>query len=288
LNQIESAGLHNGMEATLITTCFNSIDDLEEIFHINKDKLACMIMEPFIGAGGFIFGQKEYVKKARELTEKHGVMLIFDEVVSGFRFHAGALHTLYGITPDLSVFGKAIGGGMPMSAVAGRDEIMSLCSFDSPPEKRVKFEGGTFSAHPAAMLAGITFLNYLIDNEEDIYPRIGKLGKKVRNGIESIFSQHGFNVRCTGGDESVAHNSSAIGVHFLNSEIEKITSPDEAWNPEISDFELREKIFKLSMLAEGFNTFHGYGTISTAHSEEEIEDSLNAVENIAIKWKKYR
>jgi glutamate-1-semialdehyde 2,1-aminomutase len=287
LNQIESAGLHNGMDSALITTCFNSIEDLEEKFDIFKDDLACMIMEPFIGAGGFIFGQREYIEKARELTEKHGVLLIFDEVVSGFRFHAGALHSLYGITPDLSVYGKAIGGGMPISAVAGRKDIMSLCSIDAPTKKRVKFEGGTFSAHPSAMLAGITFINYLIEHEKEIYPRIGKLGQKARDGIESIFSQYGFNVCCTGGNESIVNNSSVIGVHFLNSKIEKLTSPDEAWDPGISDFELREKIFKLAMLAEGFNTFHGYGTISTAHSEIEIDNSLNAVENIAKKWRKY-
>lgn len=288
LNRVESAGLHNGMDSTLITTCFNSIEDLEEKFHIFKEKVACIIMEPFIGAGGFIFGQKNYIKKARELTQKYGALLIFDEVVSGFRFHAGALHSLYGVTPDLSVFGKAIGGGMPVSAVAGRNEIMELVSIDSPFEKRVKFEGGTFSAHPAAMLAGITFLNYLIENETKIYPRIGKLGKMVREGIESIFARHGFNVLCTGGDESIVKNSSVIGVHFLNSNINTLTSPDEAWNPEISDFELREKIFKLAMIEEGFNTFHGYGTISNAHSKEEIENSLNAVENIAIKWRKYQ
>jgi len=288
LNRVESAGLHNGMDSTLITTCFNSIEDLEEKFHIFKDEVACIIMEPFIGAGGFIFGRKNYIKKARELTQKYGALLIFDEVVSGFRFHAGALHSLYGITPDLSVFGKAIGGGMPVSAVAGKDEIMALCNINSPLEKRVKFEGGTFSAHPSAMLAGITFLNYLIEHETQIYPRIGKLGKKVREGIESIFARHGFNVLCTGGDESIANHSSAIGVHFLNSRIDTLNSPDEAWNPEISDFELREKIFKLAMLEEGFNTFHGYGTISDAHSEQEIENSLNAVENIAKKWKKYR
>jgi glutamate-1-semialdehyde 2,1-aminomutase len=110
------------------------------------------------------------------------------------------------------------------------------------------------------------------------------LGKKVRKEIKEIFTKHGMNVLCTGGGDPIAENSSVVGLHFLNENIEKLKSPNEAWNPEISDFELREKIFKLAMLIEGFNTFHGYGTISTAHTDEEIQASLDAVEKIAKNW----
>jgi len=82
-------------------------------------------------------------------------------------------------------------------------------------------------------------------------------------------------------------NSSAVGVHFLNQKIERITSPEQVWNPEICDFELREKIFKLAMLNEGFNIFHGFGAISAAHTDEEIQDSLDAVERIVKRWSKF-
>jgi len=117
---------------------------------------------------------------------------------------------------------------------------------------------------------------------------MGQLGAKVRQGIEEIFSAHGINVRCTGYGNSIVENSSAVGVHFLKEEIEKITSPEQVWNPEICDFELREKIFKLAMLNEGFNIFHGYGSISAAHSEGEIQASLDAVERIAKSWTRSR
>jgi glutamate-1-semialdehyde 2,1-aminomutase len=113
------------------------------------------------------------------------------------------------------------------------------------------------------------------------------MGAWVRESIEEIFSTHGFNVRCTGGDEGITKNSSIIGVHFLKKDIARLSSPEEVWNPEINDFEVREKIFKLAMLLEGFNVFHGYGTISYAHTEEEIQNSLAAVENIARKWRDY-
>ena len=283
----ESAGLPAEMDTSLIISEFNNLEDLMQKFKVYGEQIACLILEPFIGAGGFIFGQRDYINKAIELSQEHGTLLIFDEVISGFRFHAGALHTLYGVKPDLVVFGKAIGGGMPVSAVAGKDFVMQLCESGIPVHERVKFEGGTFSAHPACMLAGYTFLNYLIEHEDDIYPKIGRMGAWVRESIEEIFAASGFNVKCTGGDESITENSSIVGVHFLKKHIDRLTSPEQVWNPEINNFEVREKIFKLAMLQEGFNVFHGYGAISYAHTDKEIQGSLDAVENIARKWHDY-
>lgn len=288
MTRMESAGLPSGTEAMIIMTRFNDMQDLEDTFKEYGERTACFILEPFIGAGGFIFSQKEYLQRARELTRQFGSLLIFDEVVSGFRFHAGGVQSLYGITPDLTVFGKAIGGGMPVSAVAGKEDVIALCGPDAPPDVKVKFEGGTFSAHPAAMLAGLTYLTYLKKNESEIYPRIGRLGAKVRKEIEEIFTSQGFNVKCTGYGDSVAEHSSLVGVQFLKDEVDRISFPEQVWNPEVCDLELREKIFKLAMLEEGFNIFHGYGAISTAHTEGDIQTSLDAVERIAKRWRDTR
>jgi glutamate-1-semialdehyde 2,1-aminomutase len=271
----------------IVVTKFNDKDDLEEKFRDCGERVSCFIVEPFVGAGGFIFAQKDYLQRARELTENYGSLLILDEVVSGFRFHPGGLHSLYGIKPDLTVLGKAIGGGMPVSAVAGRQDVMALCSPDAKVSDRVKFDGGTFCAHPSSMLAGCAYIQYLIENKSRIYQRIGRLGEKVRKGIEEIFNTHGFNVRCTGYGGPVVKNSSIIGVHFLHEEIDKISSPEQVWNPEFCDIEIREKVFKLAMLDKGFNIFHGFGAISAAHTEKEIQRCLDAVEQIAGEWKKY-
>ncbi len=287
LDSIESAGLPEGADSMILVTRFNDTEDLEETFKDCGDQISCFIIEPFIGAGGFIFGHKEYLRRARELTRNHGSILIFDEVVSGFRFHPGGLQTLYGIVPDLTVLGKAIGGGMPTAAVAGRADVMALCGPDAKPEEKVKFEGGTFCSHPATMLAGITFLQYLIQNASKIYPKIGRLGAKVRKGLEEIFAAHGFNMKCTGYGDTLGISSSLVGAHFLHEDIERIDKPEQVWNPAVNDVELREKIFKLAMIQEGFNIFHGYGAISAAHTEKEIDASLDAVERIAKKWKKY-
>jgi glutamate-1-semialdehyde 2,1-aminomutase len=286
LSKIESAGLPPGMDEMILVTRFNDKENLEETFRNYGDRIACLILEPFIGAGGFIFGTIEYIQKARQLCDRFGSLLIFDEVVSGFRFHAGALQNLYDIKPDLTVFGKAIGGGMPLSAVAGTNEVMALCDPVTSKDKAVKVEGGTFSAHPSSMLAGLTFLKYLQDHEQEIYPRIGRMGEYVRREIENIFESYGFFVRCTGDGNPVAKNSSVIGVHFLHNPGSRIESPEQVWNPGVCDIEMREKIFKLAMIQEGFNVFHGYGSISGAHTDAEIQASLDAVEKIAKKWKK--
>lgn len=287
LNQIESAGLPSGIHSKILTTKFNDIEDLEEKFRRRGERIACLLIEPFIGAGGFIFGEKEYLLKARELTTKYGALLIFDEVVSGFRFHAGGVQNLYGIKPDISIFGKAIGGGMPVSAVAGKEDVMVLCGPEAEEDRRVKFEGGTFSAHPACIMAGVFYIKHLIENEKEIYPRMGRLAQKVRKEIEEIFSAFNFLVRCTGDGGKITKNSSLVGVHFLHENINRVTSPEQVWNPSICDGELREKIFKLAMLEEGFNIFHGFGALSAAHTDNEIQSSLDAVERIARKWSKF-
>lgn len=287
LNQIESAGLPAGTDEMILVSRFNDEQDLEQKFTDYGEQIACFIIEPFIGAGGFIFARKEYLQKARELTRHYQSLLIFDEVVSGFRFHPGGVQTLYGITPDLTVLGKAIGGGMPLSAVAGREDVMRLCGPEAKAEERVKFEGGTFSSHPASMLAGKTYIQYLIDHATDIYPRIGKLGERVRREIEKIFTAHGFHVQCTGDGNAIAAHSSLVGVQFLLRNTERISSPEQVWNPEVCDVKMREKIFKLAMLEEGFNIFHGYGAISSSHSEWETQASVDAVERIAQRWSQY-
>ncbi|UCB44491.1 MAG: aminotransferase class III-fold pyridoxal phosphate-dependent enzyme [Spirochaetota bacterium] len=286
-NYLESRGLLPETDKIIHVIRFNDINDLEEKFKKNGDRISCFIIEACIGVGGFIFASKEYLKRARELCTSHGALLIIDEVISGFRFHPGGLQSLYGMKPDLTVFGKVIGGGMPVSAVCGREDVMSQCSPDRDPDELVQFNGGTYSAHPASMLAGYTFITYLKEHAKEIYPKIGRLGKIAREGIEEIFTTHGFNVRCTGHPNGVTEYSSLLGVHFLKDTIDRLDSPDQAWNPEICDIELREEIFKLEMLKEGFHIMHGYGGISAAHTEEEIQASLDAVERIALRWKKY-
>ncbi len=284
-DHIDSAGLLPELEDVIRVTRYNDLDSLERYFTQNGEKTACFIVEPFIGSGGFLFSSPQYLQRARELCDEHGSLLIADEVISGFRFHPGGLMSLYGVTPDLSVFGKIIGGGMPVSAVCGRREVLDLCGPHGPTGRHVMFNGGTFSSHPAAMAAGCAMLTYLLKHADEVYGKIGALGETARNGIEEVFRSHGFNVRCTGRPQPGLSQSSVVGVHFFKTDIDRIDSPVQVWDPSICDVDLRDSFFKLAMINEGFFTAHGYGAISFSHTAEDIQRSIDAAERIAVLWK---
>jgi glutamate-1-semialdehyde 2,1-aminomutase len=236
-----------------------------------------------MGVGGFMPATAEYLETARELTHRHGAVLIFDEIISGFRFCASGVQRLYNVRPDLSTFGKIIGGGMPLAAVVGREEIMRLCG--SAAGRRVRFDGGTFSAHPAALLAGKTLIEYLVRNESQIYSRLGALGQKIRAGIEEIFAGHGILARCTGYGNDVVPDSSLVMIHFPYDEGTRLTSPEAVWDPQICDVERRERVLKLALLLERVHVVHGLGAISTAHSDEDVEWLFAACDEAAKRIK---
>jgi glutamate-1-semialdehyde 2,1-aminomutase len=286
-NKLESAGLHPDCNAEIIICKFNNIEHLKDTFSKYGERIACFIIEPFIGAGGFLFADKEYLQAARDLTRTYESLLIFDEIVSGFRFCPSGLQILYQIKPDLSTFGKVIGGGMPIAAVAGREDILQQCDPKGPSSQKVRFEGGTFSVHPSALVAGLTLIRYLVEHQDEIYPEIGSLGEKIRKGAEEIFKSYQINAQCTGWPTSDVKHSSIAMLNFPVKESVKKPTPEDLSNPDVSDAEMREWIFKLAMLNEGFIVFHGIGSISTAHTDGEIDQFLAACEKVAKKFKKY-
>lgn len=277
----ETAGLSPDEVAGVHITRFNDPDDLTARFDTIGDRLACFIVEPWIGMGGFIPATGEYLRKARELTRKYGAVLIFDEIISGFRFCAAGVQKLYSVQSDLSTFAKIIGGGMPLAAVAGREEIMRMCAPGS--ERRVKFDGGTFSAHPAALLAGRTLVAHLAEHEHEIYPRLAALGERMRRGVEEAFGRHGIHARCTGYGNATVPGSSVGMVHFPFEETE-FTCPEQVWNPAVCDVERREKVLKLALLLERVHVMHGLGALSTAHSEDDLAWLFEACEAAAERF----
>ena len=280
LTQLESAGLPDCSELEVVVTRFNDVADLEAVFAEHGNGAACFIIEPMVGSGGAIFADPDYLIRARELTRRYGALLIFDEIITAFRFHAGALSSLYGVTPDLWVVGKAIGGGMPLAAVAGRAEVMALAAPGAQHDTAVKFDGGTFSAHPQAMLAGLAFLRRLIEREHEIYPYIGRLGRMAREGIDERLSAFGIPARCAGDGGTVAEHSSLVAVHVLTDGADRPRDPEQVYDPARCDREFCDVILKLGMLDRGFHVVLGYGALSFAHTEEQVERSLDAIASI--------
>jgi glutamate-1-semialdehyde 2,1-aminomutase len=280
LGQQESAGLHPSCPDEIITTVFNDIGHLEETFHRCGEQLACFILEPFIGEGGFLFLERKYVQRARQLCDQYGVVLIFDEIISGFRFHPGALGLLYGVSPDLAAFGKVLGGGMPITALAGKAAILDQCDTAAGP-RRVRFEGGTFSAHPSAMLAGLAMLRYLSEHESEIYPRINRLGARVREEVPPIFERAGIPCTCTGHSVDGIPGSSMAMIQFPVEAGKSITTPEENWNPRVCDFDMRERVLRLALVICGFHTVHGFGSVCAPHDDQDVDRFLNAVQEVA-------
>jgi glutamate-1-semialdehyde 2,1-aminomutase len=265
----ESEGLPGGVADDVVLTRFNELDALQEDFRVYGDRLACFIVEPLIGAGSFIFAHPEYLRAARELCERHGALLIHDEVISAFRFCAGDLGSLYGIRPDLVTVGKVFGGGMPVAAVAGRDDVMALCG--EAGGNRVAFTGGTYSAHPAGMLATRTMVSYLRDHEAEVYPYLAAVGDRMRAAIVGGLAAGGVTATCTGGMGEAGIGSSLTGIHFPHDPGTPVDRPHVLHDPEFSDVELSHRILHLALLLEDVYVLYGCCAASTAHTEADME-----------------
>ncbi len=283
---VDSAGLSPLTKEEVLVIPFNDTDSLKRTMEKYGDDIACFIMEPFIGAGGFFPVSGEFIGQARSLTEKYGTVLILDEVISGFRFCAGSVSKLYGVQPDLATLGKIVGGGMPLSAVAGRSEIMKLAGSEG--NHRVKFSGGTYSAHPASLLAAGTMIRYLIDHEDEIYPAIGTLGEDLRRRVERCLAEEGLYACCTGYGNDAVQLSSLAMLFFPHEEGRIITLPWEARDPAVCDTELGNEILQISMLLEGVHVFHGLGSLSTAHTEDHLDTLEQALRLFARRVLSYR
>ena len=149
-DQVETEGLSRSTPSEILLTRYNDLDDLRRVFYEHGDRISCMLVEPVMGQGGGIAATPEYMREIRTLTSRYGARMVCDEIITGFRFRAGDLTRMYGVEPDLLVLGKVLGGGMPVAAVAGRRELLGLCTRE---QHRVKYEGGTYSAHELSLLA---------------------------------------------------------------------------------------------------------------------------------------
>lgn len=280
-DHIESEGLPAHIDSETLVTRYNDVQALEDVFTKHGDRIACFIMEPWMGSGGSMPATPEYMRAARDLTRKYGAMLILDEVIAGFRFRAGNLGAMYGVQPDLTTMAKIIGGGMPVAAVAGRADILALCGRKNGEGRRVRFDGGTYSAHPLSLLASKLMIEYLVAHEDEVYPRIAAMGERLRKGIEKVFADRGILACCTGHPNSAVPGSSLASVHFPATNDLKLSCPDQVGNPALSDITLRETVMKLGLLVQDVNVSHGIGAVSMAHSDADIARTLEAVDHVA-------
>jgi glutamate-1-semialdehyde 2,1-aminomutase len=173
-----SAGVLDEISQFTIALPFNDTEVLEQAFSKYKHQVACVIVEPVVGNMGCVPGSGDYLANLRTITQRENSVLIFDEVMTGFRLAYGGAQELYGIKPDLTTFGKIIGGGLPVGAYGGRADIMELVAPVGP-----MYQAGTLSGNPLAMAAGIAQLRHLRDKKDEIYPRLESLSAKLVEGV---------------------------------------------------------------------------------------------------------
>lgn len=260
----ESAGLTNGSINDTILLPYNDLDGVNAKL---KDKeVASITIEPVLGGGGCIPADKEFLKGLRELCDERGILLIFDEVITGFRLAPGGGQQYFGVKPDISVFGKILGGGFPVGAFCAHKELMERIDSQKYKRPSYSFHGGTFAANPVTMTAGYTTLK-LLENGM-LIDKLNKLGEKVKKELQDIFENNRVEVQVTG-------MASLFNIHFTNSEIHNAS--------DIAKANLKKLLnYNLVLIENGvfFLPTHS-GALCTEHSEKDINKLLNQTEKHA-------
>ena len=256
-----SAGVPEGCVKDTLTATYNDLESVEQLFKENPDEIACVIVEPVAANMGVVTPKEGFLQGLRDMCTKNGTLLIFDEVITGFRLKLDGASGYFGITPDLVTYGKIIGGGMPVGAYGGRREVMETVA----PIGNV-YQAGTLSGNPVAMRAGITQLQILRDNP-DIYDRLEKNGEFFRAQLREILVKHNLPYKVNG-------IGSLTCLYFAEDEVVDYKSAQKSDTAAYADY-FRFMIDRGNYL--GPSQFEAC-FLSSAHTEEQLKKTLADVE----------
>ena len=262
----DSAGVPKGCTEDTMTAVYNDLDSVRALMEQADGQTAAVIVEAVGANMGVVPPKKGFLEGLRKLCDEYGALLIFDEVITGFRLAFGGAAEYFGVTPDLVTYGKIIGAGMPVGADGGRREIMELVS---PVGKF--YQAGTLSGNPIAMAAGLTQLKYLYEHQE-IYKDLEEKGKRLYGGMEKILAEKNLPYH-------INHVSSLGSLFFTEQEVVDYTSAKS------SDTKAFSEYFK-GMLAQGIHMAPSQFEamfLSVAHTDEIIDQTLEAVRNYFTK-----
>lgn len=255
-----SAGVPDEIAQLTLALPYNDAQAVEAAFDAHKHEVACVIVEPVVGNAGCIPPAPGYLEALREITSREGALLIFDEVMTGFRVAPGGAQELYGIAPDLTTLGKIVGGGLPCAAFGGRADIMDMLSPLGP-----VYQAGTLSGNPLAMAAGIATVSHLLDHREEVYPLLESLSQAVVNEIMAEAARAGVPM--------VANRVGAMFTWFFTPT--PVTDYASAARSDTSAFAR----FHRSMLEQGVwfpcSQFEA-AFLGTAHTMEDVRQTVEA------------
>ncbi len=257
-----SAGVPEAFAGLTRVLPLDDEEKLDALFAKEGDRIAAVIIEPLPANNGLLIQRLEFLQHLRDLTERAGTLLIFDEVISGFRVARGGCAELYGIAPDLATFGKIIGGGMPVGAFGGRREVMGHLAPDGP-----VYQAGTLSGNPVAMAAGLATLRVL--ERDDVWTRLNSLGEELERTLQPVLGRSGIPAR-------LVREGSIFWISLQEGE-----APRSAEAIQSHAAEVYRDLFQ-GLLRRGVNiapSAYEVGFLSTAHSRDDVEVFVEAVEN---------
>ncbi|MHC0061863.1 glutamate-1-semialdehyde 2,1-aminomutase [Nostoc sp. UIC 10890] len=258
----DSPGVPKAATSTTLTAPFNDLESVKALFEENRDEIAGVILEPVVGNAGFIAPDAGFLEGLRELTHEYGALLVFDEVMTGFRIAYGGAQEKFGVTPDLTTLGKVIGGGLPVGAYGGRRDIMSMVAPAGP-----VYQAGTLSGNPLAMTAGIKTLELL--QKPGTYEYLDRITKKLADGLLQIAKETGHAV-CGG------QISAMFGLFFTSGPVHNYEDAKKSDTAKFGRFHrgmLEHGIYLApSQFEAGFTSF--------AHTEEDIDQTLAVARDV--------
>ncbi|MEW6066763.1 MAG: glutamate-1-semialdehyde 2,1-aminomutase [Nitrospirota bacterium] len=254
----DSPGVPESYAKNTITLPFNDVNALDAVIKTEWKTIACVIIEPVVGNIGCVLPKPDFLESLRKLTEEHGIVLIFDEVMTGFRVAYGGAQAYYNIKPDMTCLGKVIGGGLPVGAYGGKKEIMSMVSPEGP-----VYQAGTLSGNPLAMTAGIETLKIL--SKASTYKKLEKMASLLEKGLVNAAKKAGVKTR-------FYRAGTMFCSYFTDTEVIDYSTA------KTSDTARFSRFFS-GMLKRGVNLAPSQfeaGFISLAHTEKDIEKTVKA------------
>jgi len=263
-NAPSSGGLDKHAMKDTLTLPYNDLEETRRT--IRRRRLACIIVEPVLGGGGMIPAERDFLAGLRELCDENGALLIFDEVITGFRLGMGGGQEYFGVKPDLTVLGKIIGGGLPIGAVGGRRDLMEHMDHTKYSSNEYCFQGGTGAANILTLIAGEATIQTLM--HEPVHERVNKLGSRLFSQLNSSIDRSRSHARITG-------VGSLFGIHLTK---QKSVHNIAGWSSEQQERSKRlfRFLLKNEILLLAIDLPHG--AVSYAHSEDEVDTFASRVE----------